>query len=163
MKKLLVLLFSLGLTACGGGGSGGGSGGSPFDGNYNGVATVVFSAPGIPNSTELITTNFTISGTTIAITDGEISGTGTLNPDGSFSIPFSGIDTLDGITCQLNLTFTGTVSGNTVTGNVSGSAPCSGFGISVTVAIQGSFSANRVGRAVANSSSMAEGIRAMLK
>lgn len=132
------------LAACGGGSdSGGGGGGSnPFAGTYNGIGTLTLSAPGVAPQTATGTIQFVIDpqGNVTSDPGTDFSGTGKLN--GNTFVIVLGPEQLqpDGMSCAGTVSLTGTVDGNTITGQFSSTGfTCNGVPITWT----GTFSATR--------------------
>ena len=148
-----VLFFSLfacllfATHGCGGGGNnggvvgGGGGGSSPNAGIYNATLTVNVSGTGVPSLSETATGTVRITDDgsvflTIADDDGDLfGGQGALVGD-SFSITDSDEVTVNGLTCSGSVTINGTVSGETISGPISGSLVCNGIPISISGNLQ---------------------------
>ena len=149
MKQLIVSIFTLALTACGGGGSNSGGGGAPasFAGTYNGFATVTLSAPGISPETSTGTIQIVIDAQGNVTSDPatEFSGTGTLSGNTfTVTVPAAGFNQ-PGVTCTGMVMITGTVSGEAITGTLSANGfTCNG----VPFQVNGTYEAARVPAAV---------------
>lgn len=136
MKKIILVLMSamtLGLAACGGGSSS--SSDSSSGDRFSGVQTIT-----ILGESEQAGFVMTVSGSTVTIRDEDFTASGALNSNGRFSVtvpPFA--LSVDGISCTFNLVYTGTISGNSTSGNLSGSATCLGTRFAIT----GTFAANK--------------------
>ena len=138
------LLFAT--NGCGGGGDdgvvgGGGGGSTPHTGIYNATLTVNFSGTGLPPFSETAsgTVQITDDGSvflTIADDDGDLfGGQGTLVGD-TFSITDSEEVTVDGVTCSGSVTINGTVSGDTISGPITGSLVCNGIPVNISGNLQ---------------------------
>ena len=146
IRLLLLGIFSLAITACGGGSSSDGSGGGGTV--YSGTETLTLSFPGIPSQTGTFAITITISEGRVTITDGDISGTAPLSADGkNYTVPVSFSISESGITCQFNIIHTGKISGTTTSGTISGSSPCRGPGGIGTITASGAFTATQSGAA----------------
>ena len=142
---ILVYTMTLLLAACGGGDS---SSDSSAGTRFTGLQTIVV----LGNASQAAFV-MTVSGTTVTINDDDFTASGTLNGN-NFTVTVPNFTaTVDGITCTFtNLTYTGSISGTTASGNLSGSAVCSG----ITLSITGTFSANSgSGKQVINTFSQA--------
>jgi hypothetical protein len=139
-KYFLTLISALALTftACGGGRSS--SGGSSSDGLYTGTQTLVLSSPGLASTSTPATFAMEVSGSTVTVLDPDFTASATLDANNRFSASSPTVSfPVEGITCTGRLTYTGTVSGNTASGNLSGSFNCGGLVITVS----GTFTATR--------------------
>lgn len=150
MKRYLICMLAVMITACGGGGSSGGAGGAvsdggnnPFAGSYTGTATVTLSAPGVKPVTNTMPISIVISadGTIVVEDDGKVYGTGKLDGN-SFAMTNAAQYSSDGITCTGPQSFSGTVSGTSITGRITGTANCTGPNGSVSISMNGTFSAS---------------------
>lgn len=138
----LSALFLTTLASCGGGGSDSGGGGgtdTEFAGTYIGNETL--SAPGVAPTTSPIT----IVIASVTITDangfqytGELTGN-TFTASAVVTVP-PGF----GISCQpTTVTYTGSISGDTITGSSTGNFACTGPGGSANFTVGGTFTATR--------------------
>ena len=143
------------LTACGGGSSGGGGQANdaadqaspvnpPQAVTYNGTATFTLTAPGFTPINDTVPVRIVVQGNNVTLTVEGVSVNTTLN-NGAFSVTVPVAETDDGITCKGSATASGTVSGNSTTGKLSGSATCTGNGLNVPVTLTGSFNAQASG------------------
>ena len=122
-----------------------------FAGTYTGTETVTVSAPGVPDTTETFAISIAVTsvgGVTITDVDGT-QYTGVLTganftATGSFTL-----DPIPDITCTpVTLTYSGTVSGTTISGTFSGSVSCTNTaGLSLTATVSGTFTATRTAAA----------------
>ena len=146
-KLLLCLGLGLILSACGGGGSSSGGGDNAFAGTYEAAVTVTFRFSGGINSTSSTTTLVTLTVNkdgSYSIVDGgggpdSIRANGTLDGN-KFRASGSGAGTEQGVTCNLTLTYAGSIVNNTATGRVSGNGNCTGNGTSANVNLEGDLS-----------------------
>lgn len=133
-NSLLICTLALGLVACSeeegisasGGGTitgDGGSASSQYAGTYRGTTDVTYTGDDINGSDSLPTTLVINSdGTVILTIDGE-SVRGVISGN-QVEVAFTITETDDGITCTGDALVRATVSGNTVSGPVSGDAVC---------------------------------------
>ena len=131
------------LSACGGGGgSSDGAGGNPGR-VFSGSETFTLSAPGVPPDTSLIPITITISGNQITYSDGDLSGTATISADGMSFIVALEITIVDSIgRCNGEIVYTGTISGDSISGSGSGQIPCSfNTGQTATITARSTFTA----------------------
>lgn len=148
MEKLNVIAFFslfLFLSACGGGSSSGG--GQTNDGVFSGSAEFTLSAEG-ESETQIVPIGFVIQNNVITnftlgdeMTEPSVALTGN-----SFSVSGSQdmAITTDGVSCITPiLTLSGTVAGDTITGNLSGAIECTVSGETITVEVSGAFTATR--------------------
>jgi len=134
MKKYIsILLTSITLTlaACGGGGSDSSTSGTRF----TGAQTIT-----VLGSSSQAAFVMTVSGSSVTINDEDFTASGALQGN-DFSVavpPFT--QTLDGITCTFNITYTGILEAPTrATGTLNGSSvSCLGSSFAIT----GNFAAN---------------------
>ena len=158
MKMTKILLGSAALillSACGGGGSSsGGSGGdNPLAGTYSGNHTVTFSGAG-PASTDVIFLSMTVNGDgTFRIVDGaddaeSIPAVGTLNGD-KFNATGTGSGTVDNVTCDLSITYSGSIANSAASGTDTGSGTCRFQNREVVINISGQFDLPRTSSAKA--------------
>ena len=160
-----IALISFILTACGGGGGGDSStGGGSGDVVFIGTQTVTFSSPGIPPSTSTFGITIIISGNTVTVTDGDIQGSASLSADGmNFIVPVDTSFSDDDITCTGEAIYTGSIAGDTASGSIAGTSPCTSQGISVTITERGNFSASSApARAPVNSATFRDHILSTL-
>ena len=153
-RSIIFIISALLLTACGGGGSsdsGGGSGSTPNDGSYNGSMTLNIATTGY-SSTETIPVRFTFSGDKVTVHDGPVSGSAKYQGN-TYKVTLREKGTEDGVTCDISLTFSGSVGGGKTSGNISGGGPCSSAGVTLQMRASGPYSANRSGNAKAGSTS----------
>lgn len=147
--NILTALFILFLTACSGGGSSTGADFASFDndGNFVGSADVMASAPGFASISETFPFSFIIQDNTLTsvtfddeVTDASIPLNGNVF-EFSQSTPMA--LTFDDITCTASISISGTISGDTATGPINGSAECEVAGVTVPITVEGSFNASR--------------------
>ena len=148
VKILHTFLISLALllTACGGGGGDSSSGGgseSTYVGTYTGMQSWTLSSPGVPSRTgEEPLTVVVASNGDVVITDSEgTKFTGTLTGESlSATGQLEGI-TIPGANCPAaTITYTGTVSGTTITGSLNGAYNCTvSTGATFKITISGTF------------------------
>ena len=144
--KLLTSIFAITLmAACGGGGSSSGSGGgnNQFAGTYSGNHTINFSGDGVNSSAVVFLTLTVNPDGSFRIVDGDggantIPVAGTLD-ENRFSANGSGSGTIDSITCDVSIAYSGSIENNTASGRDNGSANCRSGGRSVTLSINGQF------------------------
>ena len=150
-----VSLFSLFLFGCGGGGSssGGGTTSTPapvenVSGTYTGVWTATNSAPQFPDiepTTDDIALTITITGQQVEVCDGgSFVATGTLSATNGFNATsgqFSFTD--DGISCNGEFTFSGTVANDVAQGESRALSNCTDGGLSIEILTTGPFITNR--------------------
>jgi hypothetical protein len=135
MRKYILIMVSimtLSIAACGGGDSSSDS--STSGSRFTGVQTLTL----LGESSQAAFV-MTVSDSTVTINDADFTASGALDSNNNFSVtvpPFSITDS--GITCTFNVVYTGTVSGSTSSGNISGSTSCLGSTFSIT----GTFAAN---------------------
>lgn len=150
------------MVACGGGGSssdsssGGDTGGGTTDGGtdpdpgpdpdpndfsgvYNGSQSLVLSMGAI-SETANIDANVTVTGNAILIDP--LSANGSIS-SGSFVATTNRTSTQNGLTCQFLLTYRGTISRESLSGDITGTAICNQSGGSQTLNVTGTVSANR--------------------
>ncbi len=139
--RMAVVMVALAMAACGGGSSSSG-GGIHFAGDYNGIATITLSAPGLPPET--------LSGPIRIVVDrrGNVTsdpgtsapGAGKLNGN-SFTATVPGERFNEpGFTCNGSILIKGTLSGDSVTGTISENAlTCNG----IPIQVNGTYSATR--------------------
>ena len=149
MRNLLLsITCAFLLTACGGSSSSGGGGGNnPFAGVYSGNVPINFRFTGGVNDnfTETTFVTMTVNGDgTFSIVDGvndpsSIRANGTLN-ENKFRASGSGSDSEDGVTCNLTLTYDGSIANNRATGTVNTRGNCSGLGTSANLTGTGNLS-----------------------
>ena len=141
----MVTTFFVAVTGCGGGGSSSGGGGSGGGGTvYTGTATITLSAPGVASQTTTFPITITVSGGIVTVSDPEITGSAPISADGTnFTVRVNFVVAESGVSCNGTVIYTGTIAGANVSGPVSGSARCSVSGTTITVTINGSFSANQ--------------------
>lgn len=146
MKTLMMFAVFFALSACGGGGdsSSGAGGTAPVShaGTYNGFAMVTVSMPGLAPETVTGTIQIVIdtAGNVTSDPNTPFSGDGTLTGNSFTVMVPAGSVNQPGIACAGMIVITGTVSGNTTSGSISGDAvACNG----VPVQISGTFEAAR--------------------
>jgi len=150
MKNLLILITSLFLIACGGGGSD--SGGMAEDtipgtnvpvsfvGTYTGTATITASALGI-TETDTFPITITVTNDAMVRFDGD-------EPDETFTVglgndgEFSGTLPINEDPCSGTASVDGSVDGTNASGTVSGSGTCQIDGLTVDVELDGTFEAS---------------------
>ena len=148
LRFLLVVAMFASLSGCGGGSSGGG--GAGFTGTFDGTIAGVLSAPGTGLAPLPVSGAIRIVVNTDGSVDGTVSDSGTAfsargTRSGStitIAVPGSSLNS-PGLICSGVLTFTGTISGNTITGSFSGTIVCNG----VTIIISGTFGATKTSEA----------------
>jgi hypothetical protein len=152
----LVTLFFI--TACGGGSSSDSGGGSSTQAEtgsstestssgsqsapttYTGSVSVVLTAQGFPPVPAESPLTVVIEGDTVTLTVEGESVTTTLNGN-AFTAPIPVPEGGSVISCTGTAVADGTVSGNTVSGTVSGSGSCSDGSQEIPVSLSGSFNA----------------------
>ena len=170
--KLLTSICAITLmAACGGGGSsssGSGGGNNQFAGTYSGSHTVNYLGGGVNSSAVVFLTMTVNPNGSFRIVDGvndpnSIPVTGTL--DGNrFSASGSGSGTLDGITCDVTIAYSGSIQNDTATGSDRGSGNCRSGGRSVTLSINGQFELPKGSNARApRNSTLIEGAATLLQ
>ena len=141
LRALMVLAFASALAACGGGGSsgGGGSANTASDGVYNGAVQITVRS-GSYVDTGTYAMQVTIGGGRAAVNVGTVNGSAPLSADGlNFSVPATGSNSENGVTCTTNDVYTGTITGNQARGNVSGSMTCTQGGTRYLFSLSGPF------------------------
>jgi len=124
LKSIFILVITLGLVACGDSDSS--SEDSGMDDSvqsmvtYSGTQSLILSSNGVSDTTE-IEASVTISGDEILIDP--LSASGSVADDEFVAIT-NRTSTYEGLTCQFLLTYRGTISDQTVSGNISGTAKC---------------------------------------
>ena len=147
-KLAVVCCLAFSSVALGGGGgssTGSGGGGSGVGGVYSGTETLTLSAAGIaPQQLGTFPITIVISNGRVTLTDSEdVSGSAPLSADGNnFRVALNFTVDFNSGRCNFSDVYSGTISGNRITGTISGTAPCSGGGASFTVTTSGTFSAN---------------------
>ena len=152
--SLAAVLVLIVVSSCGGGSSSSGGGSkaaTPFAGVYTGVEAISMSGPGgtFPLGQFPITIAVDPSGNVRVIDIDAIPFYGKLGdpalqllPNEFVATQFVGIATPPGITCQPNtFGYRGSITGNTVTGSVSGSFLCFSPNGAATIVVGGPFSA----------------------
>ena len=143
----LAMMFSLLLAGCGGGGgsdssSAGGSASGSMVFNGTETVTVTFKGTGQSN-TSTFSLTIVISGNAITITDTDgtrYSGNVTGNTFTASGVQELG-DVAPGVRCgNITITYSGTISGNQITGNSEGASPCDTSGGRITTTQKGTFS-----------------------
>lgn len=156
LKLLTVVVYALLIIGCseessvsaGAGGtptgSDGGSSSASFAGTYVGSGTVRFSGGSIPDTTKsrAITLVIRTDGT-ITLTIGDDSVSGEINGS-SFSSVVHIVESDNGITCEGDVAYSGSVNGTVASGTINGGGECRVIGISTGVDVSGSFSANKI-------------------
>lgn len=151
MKKILIVLASIFLVACGSGDSD--SGGmtdatlpgtnvpASFAGLYTGTASITASALGITES-DMFPISITVTDDAMVRFDGD-------DPEETFTVglandgAFSGSLPINEDPCTGTVSVTGSVDGTTAAGDISGSGRCLINGLDVEVTLEGTFSASR--------------------
>jgi hypothetical protein len=146
IKQTIFILITFVLTACGGGGGGdsssGGGSDSTYAGTYTGTETWSISSPDVPSiPPETGTTTLTVviaSNGNVTITDSEgIQFTGSITGQNLSATGTIGEITVPGANCPAStITYTGTVSGSSISGSLSGVYNCTltaGDGFAVTI------------------------------
>ncbi len=162
MKHLLrntAIIGSLILASCGGGGNtetGGGAAANTGStaGFYAGTAeaTYHFNTLGVAE-TATIRSDFTFTEDTVTVTDGDVTGSANYQGD-TYSVQLNARDTVDGIFCDINVTYNGRINGNTTSGSISGGGNCTVTGTRVPFGITGNYSATKSGNARSGSQSL---------
>ena len=147
MNRIIAILLAIFMSACGGGGSsdGGGGGANPYTGTYIGTVTATFSAPGVPSMTEsfAITVEINADGTVRIIDEEGTFSTGNMNGN-SFSITDFVTSTENDVSCSGTQTFSGTVEGATISGQITASFSCTkGSQGPVHISVSGTLSASK--------------------
>jgi len=139
-RSVLVLLISIFLTACGGGSSDSDGGSSPtvMPVNYNGNQTITVSGAGGSGSST-VGFSATVTGNSIKINDADFPNPGTVGASGNFRITENDLTlVVDATTtCTGSTTYNGNVSGNTVSGTITGAFTCNGIQIRVSGSFRG--------------------------
>ncbi len=148
--SLLTITLML-LVACGGGGSssdstdGGGSDPDPMpdptdlSGTYNGEQSLILSLGGI-SETANIDANVTVTGNNILIDPLTANGSVANN---SFVATTNRTSTQNGLTCQFLLTYRGSITRESLSGNITGTAICNQSGTNQTLDVTGTVTATR--------------------
>ena len=148
IKLFLSLSFALFLAACGGGSSSGGGGeNNQFAGTYSGNVTINTRLTGDVNSTfdNTFLVTMTVNGDgEFSFVDGvndpeAIRVNGTLSGN-RFRASGSGRGTDEGVTCDLTLTYSGSIVDDRATGTVENGGRCSGAGGSANISGSGRLS-----------------------
>lgn len=153
MKKLLIALFAVVLSACGGGGSDSGSMVEPtiagtnipaiFVGTYRGTANITVEASILNESdTVEITIIVTDDGMVVLQDDDqdELFRVG-LEDSGAFRGNYSVSEIVE--ECTGNIAVVGTVDGTTASGTLSGEGECEDGILSVSATLTGDFTATK--------------------
>ena len=165
IRLLLVATLMIGLVACGGGGSssdsssdvvdGGDTGGdsgagsdsgsggdaseTDLSGTYLGMQSLVLSLGGVSDVAE-IEAIVTVSGNNILIDPLTANGSIANN---TFVATTNRTSTQAGLTCQFLLTYQGSITFESLNGNISGTAICDQGAGNETLDVSGTISANR--------------------
>ena len=148
-QHIFSVSLLLAISACGGGGSSSG-GSNAFSGVYEGGGDVTFT---VGSTSEV---NFTSARIVIANNgdvqasdgSGDFTTTGRLNGN-RFTTSGNLSFNEDGVNCNINMTYTGTVTDQRVTGTVSGDGTCNGLAASN----RGNYEAARTSNAAQRSGS----------
>ena len=147
---VIYVLFILLLSACGGGDSSSGGDGADLidnDGTFVGTVDVTASAPGFASISEVFNFSFVIQDNTLtSVTVDDEMTTASIPLTGNtfeFSQSTPTALTFDDVTCTATLSISGTISGDTASGPLNGSADCTVSGITVPITVEGSFNASR--------------------
>ena len=146
---VIYALFALILSACSGGGSSSGAdeAGLDNDGSFVGTVDVTASAPGFASISETFDFSFVIQDNTLISATIDDESTTTSIPLTGNTFEFSQSTpmalTFDDITCTATLSITGTITGDTASGPLDGSAECEVSGVTVPISVEGSFNASR--------------------
>lgn len=142
-KLFFCLTAFIFVTSCGGGSdsSSSGAGFSSVATTYQGTGSVTLTADGFPPISDTFNVTIVIDGSTVTATVDGQSATATLNGD-SFSISILISETKDDWSCNGTANVNGTLSGNTISGSISGSGNCSNGGPDIPVTLTGTFSAS---------------------
>ncbi len=137
-KAALFVVFVVTLAACGGGSS-------SAAGTYRGTENFTFTIPGVltDSGSESITVTIDAAGNVTVVDEAGFTFTGSLSGN-QLTAQGTGQISEDGVTCSGPVTYEGTVSGDRVSGNVSGNATCSDGNVNVSVNGNGTFTATRV-------------------
>jgi hypothetical protein len=138
IRLTAFLLITALVASCGGGGSS--SGGSSFSGN----GTFRLFTPGVPAVLGELNLTVRVDGSTVFIsTSFGTNGSAPLSSDGNSYIVPVPLDLQSGITtCSGEFVFSGTITGGTTAGSISGSLPCRTNSVQFRTTVSGSFSAN---------------------
>ena len=159
IRLLLVATLMIGMAACGGGGSssdssgdvvdngetggdsgsGGDAGSADFSGTYLGMQNLVLSLGGVSDVAE-IDAIVTVSGNNILIDPLTANGSIANN---TFVATTNRTSTQAGLTCQFLLTYQGSITFESLSGNISGTAICDQGAGNETLDVSGTISANR--------------------
>jgi hypothetical protein len=101
---------------------------------FSGSATVTLSAGGFDAVTQTEAITIIVSGVSMTVSDSSSTASGA-----SYAVPVTVVFSEHGISCLGEVIFTGTISGDTAFGTISGNIPCAGFRISISVVVTGTF------------------------
>lgn len=146
LKQGIVVGLSGFLIGCGGGSSNSGGGGAAMfqpilvpAGNYIGTRTYTLSTPGVDSVTETGDFSLTVISAgnvqQVRIAFRQFSGTSSIGPNQEFSIPSGTFPVED---CNGSVVFSGSFSGNSVSGTETGSFNCPN---SIVISLDGTFEA----------------------
>ncbi len=146
MSKWLYIVAGIALTACGGGSSSGGGNQSTatLAGTYTGSETVTAQVTNGPSQTGTLGITITIDGAgNVTLVDAEGTRfTGVLTGN-NFTLQGATSVAIQGIACSGTATYSGTVSDNQASGNITASAACLQGSDVINVTGSGTFSATR--------------------
>ncbi len=169
IKFISILVFAVTLTACGGGGSSSGGQAAPTpvvsnDGTYNGTWNATFSSPGVPSVMDTVALVITINGSNITISDGDFTATGIIDDNNGFNAAQNGFAAeIDGVSCNGNITFAGSVNNGTVSGNSRARLLCSARGVRpFTITTTGPYNATRANSKIAAGGTMFDIVRRVI-
>ncbi|MGH1426601.1 MAG: hypothetical protein ACRBEE_01575 [Arenicella sp.] len=133
-----ITSFILLIAACGQGGSSSTETKTKVR-NFVGQQTIVLTNNG-QSASEMDDFILKLTGNVVTVVDEDFSATAVLSSDDTFFLSSPSFSTTsDGITCTGNVSYSGTINGDNVSGDIAGEFNCSGIIFNVT----GDFSAER--------------------